>query len=82
MNDDIDSLERFMNGFWVGNAAVDETVMRRILGDIDKIRRVAGVGERIKVGDDVVRVGAPPITNEVTADKPGASGNKNMHKAR
>lgn len=82
MNDDIDAFERLVDDLWVGDTAVNKAVMRRILGDVDKIRRITGVGERIEVGDEIVRVGAPPITNKVTADKPGTSGDKNMHKMR
>lgn len=70
MDDGINPFERLVHDRGISNTPVQKTVMRGILRDIGKIRRVAGVRKRIEVGDEIVRVGAAPVTNEVTADKP------------
>jgi hypothetical protein len=57
----------------VADVAMDELEVFILLHHIE-IGPVAGIGERIKHDDQIVRMQPPPIQNEVGADEPRAAG--------
>lgn len=75
MHDGIDLFfaQKCGNRTRIRNAPMDKTILF-LAGDLLQIGQIAGIGQRVKHDDFVLRILIHPVLHEISTNKPGATG--------